>query len=135
MNKTLKALMLALTICAAICGTANAAPRGGNHPAGKTPAVARAQPVQKHAAKAPAKPAVAAHAPAKPAPKAPAHVHLVKSEPRHRDAHHVRPPEPPARHHGPEHHHHDRTLHTEDWCEIGASLIGGLVGGLIGASI
>ena len=132
MNKTLKMLTLALTMCAAICGTANAAPKGGSRPGGNAPVVTKAQPAQKHLAKTPA--------PAKQTAKAPAkgQAHKVKAEPRHEVAHHANPPAPHAMHHEPKHnnhHHHNGTLHTEDWCEIGASLIGGLVGGLIGAAI
>lgn len=121
MNKTLKMLSLALTMCAAICGTANAAPKAGNHPDGKAPVAMKAQPAQKHTTKAPA--------PAKQTAKVPAkgHAHPVKAEPRHEVAHHVNPPAPHAMHHEPKpHHHHDATLHTGDWYEIGASLIGGL---------
>ena len=132
MNKTLRMLTLALTICAAICGTAHAAPRGGSHHGGKAPTVVKAQPVRKHTAKAPA--------PAKHTAKVPAkgHPHPAKAEPRHVAAHHANPPVHHGMHHEPErrhHHHHGSTLHTEDWCEIGASLLGGLVGGLIGSNI
>ena len=135
-------------------GTAMAAPKENPPPKGKAPTAMKA-PAQKppaakahapvaHTAKAPAPakhtpqaakahgraPTVAQHAPMRPAP-------------RHEVARHAPPPPPHAKHHEPKHHHdnrhhdchHSTTLHTEDWCEIGASLLGGLVGGLIGASI
>ena len=132
MDKKLKMLALALTIGAAMCGTAMAAPKGNTPPKGRAPAVAKALPPARHVA--PAKkgapsPAMGRHVPAKPAP-------------RHEVARHANPPPPPppARRHEPAHRHHDKhhhhgtTLHTEDWCAIGASLIGGLIGGIIGAA-
>ena len=132
MNKTLKMLTLALTICAAICGTANAAPKGGSRPGDKAPAVAKAQPAPKHTttkASAPAKQTVKAPAKGHAAPVKAAPIH--DPAPRHEVAHHKPAPRPEPHHHEPKHHHnhHGNTLHTEDWCEIGASLIGGLVGG------
>ena len=133
MNKAIQKLMMALAVCGALCGTAMAAPKGNTPKGGKAPTAQKA-PAQKQAK---AKPA-----PAKQTAKAPAHGNAhhaapAKHEPRHEVAHHNPAPPPPAHHHEPKHHHdhHGSTLHTEDWCEIGASLIGGLVGGLIGASI
>ena len=151
MNKAIQKLMMALAICGALItaaqagsqpmgtrasramrepsGTAVAAPRGNPPPKGKAPMAMRAPAPKGHMVKAPA-PArhTAKH------PVAPARYHA----PRHEIVRHAPPPPPPARHHAPKHHHnhhHSNTLHTEDWCEIGASLLGGLVGGLIGASI
>ena len=125
-------------------GTAMAASKGNPPPKGKAPTAMKA-PVQKpHTAKAPAP---AKHAPlaAKAPGRAPtvAHPAPMLPAPRHEVARHAPPPPPHVKHHEPKHHHdhrhhdhhHSTTLHTEDWCEIGASLLGGLVGGLIGASI
>ena len=133
MNKAIQKMMLALAVCGALCGTAMAAPKGNAPKGGKAPTAMKAQSPRL----AQAKPA-----PAHQTAKAPAHGNTrhatpAKHEPRHEVAHH-NPPPPARHHHEPKHHHHDQhscTLHTEDWCEIGASLIGGLVGGLIGASI
>ena len=137
MNKAIQKMMLALAVCGALCGTAMAAPKGNQPPKGKAPTAMKAQ-SPKATKPAPAK--QVAKAPAHQTAKAPAHGNAhhtapTKHELRHEVAHHN--PPPPAHHHEPKHHHHDHhsgTLHTEDWCEIGASLIGGLIGGLIGAA-
>lgn len=129
MNKAIQKMMLALAVCGTLCGTAMAAPKGNAPKGGKAPTAMKAQ-----------APKAAKSAPAKQMAKAPAHGNAhhaapTKHEPRHEVAHHN--PPPPAHHHEPKHHHHDHhssTFHTEDWCEIGASLIGGLIGGLIGAA-
>ena len=148
MNKAIQKMVMALAICGALItaaqagsqpmgtrasramrepsGTAMAALRGNPPPKGKAPAAMRASAPKEHVVKAPAP---ARHTAKRHA--APARHHV----PRHEIVRHA-PPPPPARHHEPKHrHHHSNTLHTEDWCEIGASLLGGLVGGLIGASI
>ena len=140
MNKAIQKMVMALAVCGALCGTAMAAPKGSTPPKGKAPTAMKAPAQKQQAAKAPAPARQTAKAPARTMAKthpAPAH-----QTPRLEVAHHA-PPPPPAKHHEPKHHHehHDHdchcsgTLHTEDWCEIGASLLGGLVGGLVGASI
>lgn len=129
MNKAIQKIVMALAVCGALCGTAMAASKGNPPPKGKVPTAMKAQ-----------APKAAKSAPAKQMTKAPAHGKAhhaapTKHEPRHEVAHHN--PPPPAHHHELKHHRHDHhsgTLHTEDWCEIGASLIGGLIGGLIGAA-
>jgi hypothetical protein len=129
MNKTIQKMMLALAVCGALCGTAMAAPKGSHSSNGKAPTAMKAQ-----APKA-SKPARARQTTKAPAHGNAHHAAPAKYEPRHEIVHHN--PPPPARHHEPKHHHHEHhsgTLHTEDWCEIGASLIGGLIGGLIGAA-
>ena len=128
MNKAIQKMVMALAVCGALCGTAMAAPRGNPPPKDKAPTAMRASAPKGHAVKAPAPAQQTAKRHA-----APARHHV----PRHEIVRHAPPPPPPARHHAPKHHHHhhNHTLHTEDWCEIGASLLGGLVGGLIGASI
>ena len=124
MNKAMQKMMIALAVCGALCGTAMAAPKGNPPPRGQAPAAMRAPTQKIHAKKSPA--------PAKQTAKH--HSTHTKHTPRHGVVRHTPAPPPPAKHHKPKHH-HNGTLHTEDWCEIGASLIGGLVGGLIGASI
>ena len=131
MNKAIQKMMLALAVCGTLCGTAMAAPKGNAPKGEKAPSAMKAQAPRAEKAK----PTSTHHT-----AKAPAHGNThravpAKQEPRHEVAHHN--PPPPAHHHEPKHHgdHRGNTLHTEDWCEIGASLIGGLVGGLIGASI
>ena len=146
MNKAIQKMMMALAVCGALCGTAMATPKGSTLPRGKAPTAMKA-PVQKpQAAKAaaPVRQKVKMSAPVRQtahATKAPgrapavAHATPARPAPRHEVA---RPaPPPPAPHHEPRHHahHHSTTLHTEDWCGIGASLLGGLIGGLIGSSI
>ncbi len=126
MNKAIQKMMMALAVCGTLCGTAMAAPGGNPPPKGKAPTAMRASAPKRHAVKAPA--------PARHAAKhraAPARHHA----PKHDAVRHAPPPPPPARHHAPKRLRHNHTLHTEDWCGIGTSLIGGLVGGLIGASI
>ena len=147
MNKAIQKMMMALAVCCALCGTAMAyppntvrterpigsegiverseyrAPKGNPPSRGQAPTAMKAPAQKTHATKAPA--------PAKQAAKI--HSTHSKHNPRHEVVRHT-PAPPPAKHHEPKHH-HNGTLHTEDWCEIGASLIGGLVGGLIGASI
>ena len=135
MNKAIQKMMMALAVCGVLCGTAMAAPKGNPPPkGGKAPTAMKAQAPM--AAKA-------RPAPVRQVSKAPTygnahHVAPAKHEPRHEVVHH-NPPPPAHHHHEPKHHHHhhdhhNSTLHTEDWCEIGASLIGGLIGGLIGAA-
>ena len=130
MNKTIKKLALAMTVCATLCGSVMAAPKGNPQPKGRAPAVQKASMHQ--TVKAPSK----AHNPAPcgevrkaPQPKPPKH-EVARN--------HAHRPEPPKhhepRHHEPEHH-HDTTYHSDDWCTIGASLIGGLIGGLIGSAM
>ena len=135
MNKAIQKMIMALAVCGALCGTAMAAPKGSTPPRGKAPTAMKA-PVQKsHAAKAPASARHTATAPVRVQTKT--HIAPVRPEPRHEVARHAPPPPPVTHRHEPRHHHsrHSGTLHTDDWCEIGASLLGGLVGGLIGASI
>ena len=143
MNKAVQKLMMALAVCGALCGTAMAAPRGNPPPKGKAPT----------AMKAPAQKALKAQ-PARNVSKAPIycggrHAAPAKHEPRREVAHHNPPPTPRHEAHRPpephrpapkpvpprHHHHHNNTLHTEDWCSIGASLVGGIVGGMIGAAM
>lgn len=127
MNKTMQKLMMALAVCGALCGSAMAAPKGNPPPKGKAPSAMMANAPKGRTAKtpAPARQTAKHHA-------TPARPHAQ----RHEIVRRAPPPPPPARHHEPKHHrHNNHTLHTEDWCEIGVSLLGGLVGGLIGASI
>ena len=138
MNKAIQKMMLALAMCGTLCGTAFAAPKGNPPPKGGAPAAMKA-PVQKaRVAKAPAPAKHMAKAPARRPAKA--HAAPMRHTPRH-EVVRCAPPPPPPRHHKPEHRHHDRhdchdcTLRSDGWCEIGASLLGGLLGGLIGASI
>ena len=161
-NKAIQKLMMALAVCGALCGTTFAAPKGNPPPKGKAPTAMKALAQKSRAAKAPAPAKKTAKAPARatvnvrPAP--------ARNTTKHEVVRHAQPPPARQyeRHHEPRHEHHrhdhrchdshcrDRhhdhrchdphchhgdTLHTEDWCEIGASLLGGLVGGLIGASI
>ena len=138
-NKAIQKIVMALAVCGALCGTAMAAPKGNPPPKGKAPTAMKAPAQKPHTAKAPAPAKHTAHT-AKAPGKAPTVTRHAPMRPasRHEVAHHASPPPPHARHHEPRHHHdchHSTTLHTEDWCEIGASLLGGLVGGLIGASI
>ena len=121
MNNTLKKLMMAIALCGALCGTATAAPKGCAPAKGKAHAsmTAKAPAPAKHAAKAPAH----------------GHGHVEPAKPTHRHevARHT-PPPPPRHHHEPKHHHDHRCDHNDDnWCVLGASVIGGLVGGLLGA--
>ena len=121
MNKMIKKVALALALCALVCGTATAAPKGGA-PKGGRPTV---QKVEK------AKPAARKAAPA-PAQK--------KAAPKHDVAHHHNPPPQHHETHRKPHHHHERhhdheaTLHTEDWCVIGGAVLGGAIIGLIAAA-
>ena len=141
MNKAIQKMMLALAMCGTLCGTAMAAPKGNPPPKGKAPTAMKAPAEKPRAAKAPTPARHVAKAPAKTPPKA----HFAPTRPaqRHEIARHAPPPPPPpprAKHHEPKHRHHNDchcngTLHTEDWCEVGASLLGGLIGGLIGAAI
>ena len=124
MNKAIQKMMMALAVCGALCGTAMAAPKGNPPSRGQAPTAMKAPAQKTHAAKAPT--------PARQTAKH--HSTHSKHNPRHEVVRLTPAPPPPAKHHEPKHH-HNGTLHTEDWCEIGASLIGGLVGGLIGASI
>lgn len=149
MNKAMKKIMMALVVTGALCTTAMAAPKGNHIPNGKAPVAIRAQAPKSHQA-SPAKhtvkePPKAHHAPAKNA-----HHHEVakhKSPPPPVKVKHSPPPPPPHEkvcHHKPDHHkpnhhkpnhHHSETLHTEDWCCIGATVVGGIIGGLIGAAM
>lgn len=155
MNKTVKRTVMALAMSVALCGTAMATPRG-NPPKGgnrhDAPVTVRTHIQQAHHAKNPA-PQVKHEVKTSPkpqrhevkmVPKPQRHVASkpAKHHPKPQVAYHnPPPPPPPARHHQPQsrhencHSHHSDTLHTEDWCEIGASFLGGLVGSLIGASI
>ena len=134
MNKAIQKMVMALAVCGALCGTAMAAPKGSTPPRGNAPTAMKVPAQRSHAAKAPTP---ARHTAATPARvQAKTHIAPARPERQHEVVRHAAPPPPPARHHEPKHrHHHSNTLHTEDWCEIGASLLGGLVGGLIGASI
>ena len=128
MNETMKKMMVALMAGLALCTAATAAPRGQDRkgPASKAPAhqVASAKPKAKPA---PAR-QVARHD-AKPR-------HEAKPQYAARPRHDAPPPRPAERpHHGHDEHRHNGTLHTEDWCALGASLVGGLVGGLLGAAL
>ena len=130
MNNAIKKMMLALAVCGALCGTAMAAPRGNPPPkGGKPPAAAKL-----HAPKAPVHVNTHHAAPAKHGPgRVVAHHNPPPPPPA---MHRAPPPPPPRHHHAPKRHHEHNncTLHTEDWCGIGASLIGGLIGGIIGAA-
>lgn len=130
MNKIMKTLAVAAVATMALCGSAMAAPKGGQPPKCGARVEQRAQP--RPAAKAKPKAAQRhdiGHK-AKPAR------HVAQRKPP-APRHEVRRPEPPRRpepkHH--RHHHHNTTLHTEDWCSLGASLVGGIVGGIIGAAL
>ena len=136
MNETMKKMMVALMAGLALCTAAPAAPRGQDRkgPASKAPAhqVASAKPKAKPA---PAHQVASAKPKAKPAPARQVARHDAK--PRHeakpqyaaRPRHDAPPPRPAERpHHGHDEHRHNGTLHTEDWCALGASLVGGLLG-------
>ena len=136
MNKIVKTLAIAAVAAIALTGSANAAPKCGQPQGGKPPAVQRAQPV-KPVAKAPARHAEPRHE-ARRAPQP-------QPTPRHDIARHRGPeprhggpamrPEPPRHHESAPRHHHNHTLHTEDWCALGATVVGGIVGGIIGAAM
>ena len=132
MNKAIQKMILALAVCGTLCGTAMAAPKHNAPKGGKAPAAMRAE--ASKAAKA--KPAPSHQVAKTPVRGNAQHAAPARHEPKHEVARRHNPS--PARpHHEPKHHHHhhNNTLHTEDWCEIGASLLGGLIGGLVGASI
>ena len=127
MNKKLMKLMTAIALCGALCGTATAAPKGGAPAKGKAPATmtAKTPAPAKHVAKAPAQ----------------SHRHAEPARPTHRHevARHT-PPPPPPKHHKPRHHHDHHCDHhcdhnDDNWCVLGASVIGGLVGSLISAAL
>ncbi|MGN0855297.1 MAG: hypothetical protein ACI4R9_07245 [Kiritimatiellia bacterium] len=136
MEKMIKKMMVAGLACIAMCGTAMAAPRGGNGPqAGRAPeAKPMAQQTPKTAHKAP----VAAHkqnnrpmqqvARHKTAPqpvmhRTPAPVRTARHKP-------ARRPKTPCHRH---HRHECNDCHYDDngWIELGAGLIGGVIGALI----
>lgn len=161
MNKAIQKMMVALAVCGALCGTSMAAQKRISAPHGeRAPAAARAdnmggrvvraperdnhrrieQPRQERRNERPEPRRETAqrhrnNPPPRPAARPP--------EPRREVVvvHHQTPPPPPpppAPRHHEEHrrpHHDDSTLHTEDWCTIGASLVGGLIGGIIGAAL
>ena len=141
MNKAIQKIVMALAVCGALSGTAMAAPKGNTPPKGKAPTAMKAPARKPRAAKTPTPARHTAAAPAR--VQAKTHIAHTRLEPQHEVARHAAPLPPHVKHHEPNRHHdnhnHDchnsSTLHTEDWCEIGASLLGGLVGGLIGASI
>ena len=136
MNKMIKTLAVAAVAGLAVCGSAVAAPKNSPAPGGRPPAqqVARREAPRQQVAQMPQRGHGGAQA--RPTP---------KPQPRHEVAHHKPAPRPEPRmaqhrpeprHDAPKHkHHHSSTLHTEDWCSIGASLVGGLIGGLVGAAM
>lgn len=130
MNKIMKTLAIAAVAAVAMTGSAMAAPKGAQSPKGGAKVEQRAsQPKQtvKSAPKQTQRHKVA---------------HKSQPSPKHEVARHNKPepprvdhrpsPKPESTHH---HHHNNGTLHTEDWCSIGASLVGGLIGGIIGAAM
>lgn len=145
MNKAIQKMMVALAVCGALCGTAMAAPKGGQ------PQASKGGSPTAQALRAPAKPAATKAsgtglcAPQRAEVRKPS---KPQSQPRREVARHEshRRPAPaaqhrkPPRHHAPRHdeprhEHHNGTLHTEDWCSMGASLLGGILGGMIGSAM
>lgn len=136
MNKIIKTLAVAALAALTVAGSAMAAPKGNVPPRGRNVTIvnlgSNAPKGHKAAPKAPRTPM-----PPKVAPKAPRHEVAGRG---HRGSHEMRHGQH-ASHHGKPHHNHNHhhnhkgTLHTEDWCTIGASLVGGILGGIVGSSL
>ena len=124
MNNNFKTLALALAACAAMTGTALAAPKGNPPPRGKAPTAMKA-------------PAHKGHAPARPAAhNTPHNTHqFAHTRPQALPVHHHRPapPPPPPPPPPPRHHYHGTVVCTHTDCDLGASFLGGLLGALVGA--
>ena len=129
---TIKKMILGLAVCGALCTTAMAAPKGGAAPQGKASTMQRSAQVGRqqsqgsHVSQAPDR-----------SRRAPVKQSVSRPQPKQQTAHQKPASHPQMRHERPEHDgcRHGSTLHTGDWCSIGASLIGGLVGGLIGSAM
>ncbi len=139
MNKAMTKMMLALAICGMMATGAMAAPRHGDAKDRRAPSSVRTKTPAHHAAKKPAKTTVVT------VRETPAQV--VRHKPACRDVYEPRREvvyvrdgrdarrDPPRHHHRKDRDHHNTTLHSEDWCVIGASAVVGVLGGLIGAAL
>jgi len=130
MNKNMKKLMMALMLIGAVCGTANAAAKGGHDVRGKAPIAMKAT------SKGYAKGYVEhkAHAKNK--------VHVVKAHHDHKAQvvkHHYK-------HHDMHHHdvhrhdkRHDVVVvhedHYDNWALLGATVVGGVIGAIVGSAL
>jgi hypothetical protein len=141
MNKTMKMIAVAMAMCMTCAYTAVAAPKQAASKHGGKPPAAMVAPAK---ATSHAKGNASARTHKVHASKPEKHVMAHKTpEPKppqnvghhHKPAHVHAAPTPPPRHETVCVHHTSTTLHADDLCSLGASLIGGLVGGLIGASL
>ncbi|MCR5415091.1 MAG: hypothetical protein K6F50_10250 [Kiritimatiellae bacterium] len=157
MNKAIAKTMLALAICAMMATGAVAAPGRGAAKDRKAPSSMRAGTPERHVAKSGAKKGRIVKVSGSPKRKDRREArgggrHGDRRDRRHREArgggrHEVRREViyvhdyDPPRHHRDNYDwydcddHHSHTLHSEDWCEIGFSLLGGLLGGIVGSAL
>ncbi len=140
MNKAMMKMMLALAMCGMMATGAIAAPRRGDAKDRKAPSSVRVKAPAHHATKKPVKTTVVKVK--EPSRRATHHVTLPgKMHERSREVVYVRDGrdarrDPPRHHrHHKDRDHHNTTLHSEDWCVVGASALVGVLGGLIGAAL
>lgn len=127
MNKNLKKLMMALMLIGAVCGTANAATKGGHDFKGKAPIAMKAtskgrvehKGFVEHKGHARGKGHVAkVHHDHK--------AHFVGHHDRHHDMHHH------------DVHKHDVVVvheRNDGWAVLGATVVGGVIGAIVGAAL